>query len=126
MLGTSLTRTISVGEMIETLERLHLPRQIIIPFTVMLRYLPTMKLEIHAIHDSIRIRGIRLTPFCCIEYFLVPILMRSVRLADELSATAVIRGIENETKRAWIYYSPVRHRKSCSHRKKVSVMSQTE
>lgn len=106
----SLTHTLSIGEMIETLERLRLPRQIVIPFAVMLRYLPTVKLEMHCIRDSLKIRGIDYSLFAFLkspvrwmEYMLVPILMRSVRLADELSATAMVRGIENNAKRAWIY-----------------------
>ncbi len=110
MLGMSLTHTLSIGEMIETLERLRLPRQIVIPFAVMLRYLPTVKLEMHCIRDSLKIRGIDYSLFAFLkspvrwmEYMLVPILMRSVRLADELSATAMVRGIENNAKRAWIY-----------------------
>lgn len=110
MLGTSLTKILSIGEMIETLERLRLPRQIVIPFAVMLRYLPTMKLEMHYIRDSLKIRGIDYSvlaflkaPVKWMEYMLVPILMRSIRLADELAATAMVRGIENHTKRAWIY-----------------------
>ncbi|NLG05892.1 MAG: energy-coupling factor transporter transmembrane protein EcfT [Clostridia bacterium] len=110
MLGASLMRVLTIGEMIETLEKLRLPRQIVIPFAVMLRYLPTMKLEMHYIRDSLKIRGIDYSvlafikaPVQWIEYMLVPILMRSVRLADELSATAMVRGIDNQTKRAWIY-----------------------
>lgn len=110
MLGLSLTRTMSTGEIIETLERLRVPRMIIIPFAVTLRYLPTVKIELHYIRESLKIRCIDTSfsafiksPVRFIEYMLVPVLMRSMRLADELSAAAIVRGIENETKRAWLY-----------------------
>lgn len=110
MLGLSLTRTMGTGEIVETMERLRIPRLIIIPFAVMLRYLPTVRAELGYIRESLKIRGIDTSlaaflkaPVRWMEYMLVPVLMRSMRLADELSAAAMVRGIENRTKRAWMY-----------------------
>ncbi|MDO5574341.1 MAG: energy-coupling factor transporter transmembrane component T [bacterium] len=110
MLGLSLTRTMSTGEIIETLEKLKIPRMLIIPFAVTLRYLPTVKAELGFIRESLKLRGIDTSfpafvksPVKWMEYMLVPVLMRSLRLADELSAAAMVRGIENHTARAWLY-----------------------
>lgn len=104
-----ITKTTSVSEMLEALNRLRIPRSISVPFSVLLRFAPTMRHEIRALHENMRIRGVirgrrdaLFHPVKCIEYTLVPLLMRAVKIADELSASALIRGLDSERKRVSI------------------------
>ncbi len=109
MFGTYITRTTKISEMIEALNRMWVPRSISIPFSVLLRFVPTMRYEIRALRENMRIRGvikskffIALHPIKYIEYTLVPLLMRMIKVSDELSASALIRGLDSEERRVTI------------------------
>ena len=96
----------SVSEMLEALNRMKVPRSIGIPFSVLLRFVPTIKIELKALKENMKIRGIvtsrffpLLHPIKYIEYTLVPLLMRMIKISDELSASALIRGLDSDEKR---------------------------
>jgi energy-coupling factor transport system permease protein len=96
------TRAMTIGEFLNALNTLRLPQKLIIPLAVTLRFLPTIGQEVSVIGDALRLRGKPLTvlSFCrapmeMLEYVFVPLMMRCVLIADELSASAVARGIEN-------------------------------
>lgn len=98
-------RAMTVGELLSALGALRVPQKIIIPLAVTLRFFPTILQEVSIIRDVLRLRGRPLTflSFChrpmeMLEYVFVPFMMRCVRIADELSAAAVARGIENPAK----------------------------
>lgn len=100
------TRT---GELICALERARLPKEVTIPLAVALRYLPTIGREASSIRDALRMRGLELTgmgalrrPLAALEHLMVPLLMRCLKLADELSLSAVSRGIESERRRTCV------------------------
>ena len=101
-----ITKTTSVSEMLEALNRMKVPRSIGIPFSVLLRFVPTIKIEFKALKENMKIRGIvtsrffpLLHPIKYIEYTLVPLLMRMIKISDELSASALIRGLDSDEKR---------------------------
>ena len=48
MFGGYITKTTSVSEMLEALNRMKVPRSIGIPFSVLLRFVPTIKIELKA------------------------------------------------------------------------------
>jgi len=82
------------------------PRSIGIPFSVLLRFVPTIKIELKALKENMKIRGIvtsrffpLLHPIKYIEYTLVPLLMRMIKISDELSASALIRGLDSDENR---------------------------
>jgi energy-coupling factor transport system permease protein len=108
-----VTKTTGVSSIIQALQEFHLPRTLIIPTSVMFRFFPTVKQEIRSITDSMRMRssasgqrsGIS-SPILTMEYLFVPLLMRSVKIAEELGASAVVRGIENPYTRT--VYAPLR------------------
>jgi energy-coupling factor transport system permease protein len=92
----------TVGEFLNALNTLRVPQKLIIPLAVTLRFLPTIGQEVNVIGDALRLRGKPLTllsfcraPMAMLEYVFVPLMMRCVLIADELSASAVARGIEN-------------------------------
>lgn len=94
--------TTTVSEFIAGMERLHIPRQITIPMAVMFRFFPTVMEEWHAIGDAMKMRGIRLRggkAGSILEYRLVPMLMCSVKIGEELSAASLTRGLGGPVKR---------------------------
>lgn len=100
------TRT---GELICALERSHLPKEATIPLAVALRYAPTIGREASHIRDALRMRGLEVTgagalkrPLAALEHLMVPLLMRCLKVADELSLSAISRGIESSRERTCV------------------------
>ncbi len=113
-----LSETINVSDFITALERIKLPRAITITLAVTLRFLPTITQELGYLKESMKTRNIPLTllnflksPIMMLEYIIVPLMMRFVKIAEE-SAAALVRGIEKpgertsmkEIKIRWIDY----------------------
>lgn len=106
LVGHYITITTSISEMLESLNRMKVPRRISIPFSVLLRFMPTIKIELKALQENMKMRGIvtsrffpLLHPIKYIEYTLIPLLMRMITISDELSASALIRGLDSDEKR---------------------------
>lgn len=106
MLGAILIQTTKVNHFMAALSKLRIPKGILIPLTVMLRYFPAIKEDYIRISKSMKMRGIKpgvlslvRQPSMTIECIYVPIMMSASRRADELSAAAITRGIENPQKR---------------------------
>lgn len=102
MLGGILISTTRVNEFMAAMNRIHMPKYIVIPLTVMLRYFPMISEEWSKIKDAMRMRGISpnfvgliKSPLQTIECVYVPLMMSASKVADDLSAAAVTRGIEN-------------------------------
>lgn len=92
-----------VSEFIAGMSRLHIPDLITIPLSVIFRFFPTVLEETHAINQAMSMRGIRFrgTQFHkMIEYRLVPSLICSLRIGDELSAAALSRGLGGPCRRS--------------------------
>ena len=77
-----------------------------IPLVVMFRYIPTLGIEYRQIKNAMAIRGISDTylkrivhPVRTVEYILVPLLMRCLKVTDELAASGTTRGLELDTRR---------------------------
>lgn len=100
--GYYLVSTTKISEFIASMERMKISPKIIIPFAVMMRFFPTVKEESAAISDAMRMRGIRLggeNPFVMLEYIIVPLLMSTVKIGEELSSAALTRGLGAPVKR---------------------------
>lgn len=94
--GWYVVRSTSVSEFITSMERMHFPNVITIPMSVMFRYFPTLKEDYLSIHDAMKMREIGKkikNPFTYIEYILVPIMMSTVRIANDLSAASLTKGL---------------------------------
>lgn len=105
-----MTRSISESELVNALEKLGLPRSITITLAVTLRFMPTIAQETGAIKDSMKIRNIPLNfwnvvkaPVMMMEFVMVPLMMRFVKVSEELAAAAVVRGIERPGKRGSMF-----------------------
>jgi energy-coupling factor transport system permease protein len=97
--ASGLMATTKVGELVSAMQSLRIPKVIVIPFTVTLRFFPTAKEEFAAIRDAARLRGLRFS----MERTLVPMMLRCANIAEELSAASVTRGIESAGKRTSMY-----------------------
>jgi energy-coupling factor transport system permease protein len=105
--ASGLIATTRVSELVCALQRMHVPKSVVITFAVTLRFFPTAKEEFAAIRDAMRLRGIGLSarniftrPLAVLECVFVPMIMRCAALADELAAAAVCRGIDGEGRRS--------------------------
>lgn len=105
-----LKRKTSMPYVISAMQTMKFPNAVAIPFIVILRYMPTLREDYGYLKDSLKIRGIRTSgieffihPIRSLEFMIVPILFRSIRVAEELSTSVLLRGIENYKNRTNIY-----------------------
>ncbi len=109
-----LYKNTRVSEMTASFTKMGVSRKVTVPIAVAIRYIPTLKEEWFHIRDAMRMRsvtrGIR-NPFTRVvkklECYLVPLFISSLQSADELSAAAVTRGIENPAKPTCRNYRPM-------------------
>lgn len=93
MVGSLMIHTLSLKEMIVGMRKLCIPQNLIIPISVTLRYFPAIREETGHIRDAMKLRNVR--GLDKVEAFIVPLMMSATTTAEELSAAAVTRGIEN-------------------------------
>ena len=96
VMGEYLIATTSVSEFVSAMERLHIPQAITIPMSVMFRLFPTIGTEWRSIRRAMTMRGIHLGGARAgqvLEYQLVPMMTSTVRIGEELSASALTRGL---------------------------------
>ena len=104
MMGLWILRTTYMDDLMVALQRM--PQAVTIPLVVMFRYIPTLRIEYRQIRSTMDIRGISDTlwkrvshPLATIEYILIPLLMRCLKVTDELAASGTTRGLELECRR---------------------------
>ena len=110
MMGGIVMRTTKMGEILYALYRLRISRKIVIPFAIMMRYIPTIREDWRFIRDAMKMRGVSPTPMgffkqpgLTLECIYTPLLLAASKAADELTIAAVTRGIENPVLRtSWI------------------------
>lgn len=81
---------------------------------VMIRFAPTVILEFREVREAMKIRGflksiktVLKQPLDTLEYAIVPMVFRSLKIADELSASAIVRGIESPYEKQSYYISKI-------------------
>ena len=109
MTGILLVRTITVTEFIAAFRRMRLPDGFIIPFSIMFRFIPTINEEWASIRGAMKFRGIGISarnvltkPMMTLEYMLIPLLMSTATIAEELAAASLARGLDSGEKRTCI------------------------
>lgn len=109
MMGYYTINTTKVSEFISSMEKSKLPKSIVIPLSVVFRYVPSVFEEIKSITNAMKMRGFGLTvkslknPLKLVEFYMIPILISAVKTSDELSAASLTRGISNPKKRTHLY-----------------------
>ena len=98
------------GKLTTALRQLPLPSSIRLTVIVILRFIPTVASEFSDVLDAMKTRGLMRSPFQVIlhplntfEYVIVPMVFRSLKIADELAASSVVRGIESPYKKKSYY-----------------------
>ena len=83
------------------LRNLHLPERLIMIVAVIFRFFPVLSGDMKLLRQSIRTRGVFATPLqklralpSYLEILTVPMALRVIRIAETLSASAEIRGID--------------------------------
>lgn len=104
-----LIRTTTVNQFIGAFRKMHLPDLLIIPLSVMFRFIPTVSEEWHSIRNAMRFRGIGVSvkrvltrPMMTLEYMLIPLLMSTATISEELAAASLSRGLDSGKERSCI------------------------
>lgn len=101
-------KRIPVNELMYSLERMHMPKSVLIPIMVIYRYVPTILKEIKMIRAGIKMRGLGCRmkhPASIINaanYYMTALISRSEKLSDELSAAAICKGLSVKRDRSCI------------------------
>ncbi len=106
MLAGVIIGTTQISEFMAAMAKWNVPRSVVIPIAIMFRYFPTLKEDWGHISDAMALRGISFSPICfiknpaiVIDALYLPVLVTASKIADELSASAITRGIENPKRR---------------------------
>lgn len=82
------------------MDKIKLPHSISIPIAVIFRFFPSFREESHNIKLAMKIRGITLkNPISYIEYVMVPLLVISSNISDDIAKAAETKCIENPVKK---------------------------
>ncbi|MGN0352369.1 MAG: energy-coupling factor transporter transmembrane component T [Roseburia sp.] len=97
--------TTTVSEFSAGLKKWHVSDKIAVPFCVMFRMFPTISSEFRSINDAMKMRGIKfdiryIGKF--IEYRIVPLIICVVKIGDELSQSAMTRGLGGDMDRVCV------------------------
>ncbi len=98
------------GELMSSLQKLRISKSIIVMICIMMRFFPVLSKETMYIRNGMKARGVFSSwkdyirhPFLAYECFMVPLLIRCIKLSDELGATAELRGLNTAKSRTCIY-----------------------
>ncbi|ALJ19699.1 energy-coupling factor transporter transmembrane component T [Microbacterium sp. No. 7] len=97
---------VPMSQIMAALAAIRVPRMLLIVTMVVYRYIPTLFGELRVIALGNRLRSTRpgwrrwaTSPITEAEHLLVPIVMRSALIADELSSVAVCKGLDEHAAR---------------------------
>ncbi len=111
MLGW-LTGKLNISRLISSLQSMKLPTSIVVALAVIFRFTPTVKSEFALIKNTMKLRGVGINvkniiihPIKTTEYAFIPLFIRSIKIADEISVSAITRGLGLDKQRSC--YEPV-------------------
>ncbi len=99
-MGLAVSLSMEVGHALGVLKKLRLPRIIYLPVMVALRFIPGFMNDVKQLRDCLLIRGIPLGipqliahPIRTVRLLFVPLVIRALRLADELAIAAELKRV---------------------------------
>ena len=105
---------------VATLQKLKLSKDSLIMISVIFRCLPTIKDEWSHINMAMKTRGINFNlinlirkPTLIMEYFFVPLFVSVIEIGDELSQSAIIRGLDAPVNKTSRYLIKFRRKDIC-------------
>ncbi len=98
LMGYYAVISTSMSDLLHSLTKMKVPDLIIIPVSVMFRFFYSVNQDYRSINDAMKMHGITFWSFFShpirfFEYKLVPLLMCSVRTADDVAISAITRGL---------------------------------
>lgn len=110
IMAAYLTFKIPSGKLIAVFQKSSMPQNILLILVIMIRFIPTISGEIKTIKEAMKVRGLTgskkkvfFHPLRTVEYVVVPLIFRSIKVGDELAAAAIVRGVENTGKKQSYY-----------------------
>lgn len=113
MAAQAIMRT-QPGEITSVLQKAGISHKVSLMVVVAFRFMPTLMSEVREIRNNMGNRGMTSPshmlrhPVRTVEYSLVPLLLRSLDIADELTVSAITRGAESPARRYSYFETPVR------------------
>jgi len=103
-MGILIMQTTSISEYINGMKHMHIPAGIALATSVIFRFIPTIRSENEGIERAMRMRGLTglkalRQPLKYLNYRLVPLLLSTFRIGDELSMASLCRGLSTERER---------------------------
>ncbi|MBQ9279230.1 MAG: energy-coupling factor transporter transmembrane protein EcfT [Lachnospiraceae bacterium] len=102
LMGSYVIQTTTVSEFKAAMDKMHVTDKLTIPMCVMFRFFPTVREEKDSINAAMRMRGIAFgggKVSKMLEYRIVPIISCSAKIGEELSASALTRGLGKTNRR---------------------------
>lgn len=100
MMGYYIIKSTKVSEFISAMHKWHVPESIIIPTSVLFRFVPTIREESRSISYAMKMREISFgtkkfwkKPLMFLEYRIIPLMMSVAKIGEELSAAALTKGL---------------------------------
>lgn len=94
-----------MDELLYSLDRIRIPKSLSIPLMIVYRYVPTIFRELHYINENLKMRGLNFSLsnirqlIRTLENYLVPLLFRSEKISEELSAASLCKGLSIDRNR---------------------------
>lgn len=103
-IGFLIIQTTSISQYLNGLSRMHIPMSIALATSVFFRFMPTIQAENQGIKQAMKMRGLTgyqafFHPIKFLNYRLVPLLLSTFRIGDELSMASLCRGLSINRKR---------------------------
>lgn len=101
MMAYFLIVSTSVSEFVTAMDRMHVPKSISVPMSVLFRFFPTIVEEYGHVRDAMRMRevGNLRQPMAMLEYRMVPFMTSIVPIGNDLAASALTRGLSAPVRR---------------------------
>mgnify|MGYP000736065566 FL=1 len=101
MMAYFLLASTSVSEFVTAMDRMHVPKSISVPMSVLFRFFPTIVEEYGHVRDAMRMRevGNLRQPMAMLEYRMVPFMTSIVSVGNDLAASALTRGLSAPVRR---------------------------
>lgn len=98
--GVYFVTTTNAGEFVAAMKRMRIPDFLVVPIAVMFRFFPAVYEEFWAVVNAMKLRQIYrsgweafLHPIKTTEYVIVPLLTSVINIGEDLSASAMVRGL---------------------------------
>ena len=101
--GQLLVSTTKMSDLLNSLYKLKIPHFLVIPIAVIIRFFPVVFEEYKAISSAMKMRGLRFggrNSGKILEYKVIPLIICSVKAGEELSASALSRGLGSPISRS--------------------------